>query len=76
MGLAEDYEYDPEDYLIKSWHSPRKERDNNLHHTKDKKKMLIKDMDDSHLFNTYMKIGGKDYFNEMVIRLFEERLKG
>jgi len=38
--------------------------------------MLIKDMDDSHLFNTYMKIGGKDYFKEMVIRLFEERLKG
>jgi hypothetical protein len=43
--------------------------------TKDGREIAIKDMDDSHLFNAYKQ--GQDglLFREMVLRLFEARLK-
>jgi len=43
--------------------------------TKDGRRIDIKDMDDSHLFNAYKQ--GQDglLFREMVLRLFEARLK-
>ena len=43
--------------------------------TKDGRQIAIKDMDDSHLYNAY-KHSQKDLlFREMVLRLFEERMK-
>ena len=43
--------------------------------TKDGRKLDIKDMDDSHLFNAYKYSQNNLLFREMVLRLFEERIK-
>jgi hypothetical protein len=43
--------------------------------TKDGRQLLIKDMDDAHLCNAYKQSGRADLFKEMVLRLFEERIK-
>jgi hypothetical protein len=43
--------------------------------TKDGRKLDIKDMDDSHLFNAYKYSQNNLLFREMVLRLFEERMK-
>jgi len=44
--------------------------------TKSGAKVMIKDMTDTHLLNAY-KLSGDEYlFAEMVVRLFEAKLKG
>ena len=43
--------------------------------TKDKREIAIKDMDDRHLFNAYKYSQNGLLFREMVLRLFEAKLK-
>ena len=43
--------------------------------TKDGRRIAIKDMEDSHLFNAYKHSQSALLFREMVLRLFEERMK-
>ena len=43
--------------------------------TKDGRKIAIKDMDDRHLFNAYRHSQEELLFREMVLRLFEARVK-
>lgn len=43
--------------------------------TKDGRRLDIKDMDDGHLFNAYKYSQNNLLFREMVLRLFEERMK-
>jgi hypothetical protein len=43
--------------------------------TKDGREIAIRDMDDSHLFNAYRHSQSGLLFREMVLRLFEERIK-
>ena len=48
---------------------------NNTWRTKDGRDIPLKDMDDTHLCNAYKYSGRNDLFKEMVLRLFEERMK-
>jgi hypothetical protein len=48
---------------------------NNTWRTKDGRDIPLKDMDDSHLCNAYKYSGRNDLFKEMVVRLFETRIK-
>jgi hypothetical protein len=48
---------------------------NNTWRTKDKREIALKDMEDSHLLNAYKQSGRSDLFKEMVVRLFEAKLK-
>lgn len=43
--------------------------------TKDGREIVIKDMDDKHLFNAYRHSQDRLLFREMVLRLFEAKLK-
>jgi hypothetical protein len=43
--------------------------------TKDGRRIDIRDMEDSHLFNAYKHSQSGLLFREMVLRLFEERMK-
>ena len=43
--------------------------------TKDGRRIAVRDMDDSHLFNAYKHSQSGLLFREMVLRLFEARLK-
>jgi HD superfamily phosphodiesterase len=43
--------------------------------TKDGRRIDIRDMEDSHLFNAYKHSQDRLLFREMVLRLFEERIK-
>lgn len=44
--------------------------------TKDGREIAIRDMDDSHLLNAYKYSQSGLLFREMVLRLFEEKIKG
>jgi hypothetical protein len=74
-----DYGFDAEDeiryrYIRNLGNLGRILRDNKIHTTKDGKEILIKDMDDKHLYNAYMSTGREDFLVEMILRLFEERI--
>ena len=43
--------------------------------TKDKREIAIKDMEDSHLLNAYKQSQDGILFREMVLRLFEDKLR-
>lgn len=43
--------------------------------TQDGRQIAIKDMDDNHVFNAYKRSQSNLLFREMVLRLFEERMK-
>ena len=43
--------------------------------TKDGREIAIKDMEDSHLFNAYRHSQDELLFREMVLRLFESKIK-
>jgi len=43
--------------------------------TKDRREIAIKDMEDSHLFNAYKQSQDGLLFREMVLRLFEDKLR-
>jgi hypothetical protein len=43
--------------------------------TKDGTVVFIGDMTDKHLLNAYKMFGDEDLFKEMVVRLFEEKIK-
>ena len=43
--------------------------------TRDKKKILISKMEDGHLWNAYKYSQDEILFREMVLRLFEQRMK-
>jgi len=43
--------------------------------TKDKREIAIKDLEDSHLFNAYKHSQDGLLFREMVLRLFEDKLR-
>jgi hypothetical protein len=47
----------------------------NIWVTKDGRHIMIKDMNDKHLLNAYKVSGREDLFAEMVVRLFESRVK-
>ena len=44
--------------------------------TKDGKELRIKKMTDNHLLNAYKKTLDDELFEEMVLRLFEDRTRG
>ena len=48
---------------------------NNTWRTKEGRELAIKDMEDSHLLNAYKQSGRGDLFKEMVVRLFEAKIK-
>ena len=54
--------------------SGRKERNIAEHTTKEGEVIKVKDMEDSHLYYSYLCLGDKKYLREMVLRLFEDRL--
>ncbi|MEC9492053.1 hypothetical protein [Flexistipes sp.] len=54
--------------------SGRKERNDAEHTTKEGEVIKVKDMEDSHLYYSYLCLGDNKYLKEMVLRLFEERL--
>jgi len=76
MGdIADMYdEYDIDRELDNGWVNHAEIRENDWV-TKDGTVMMIKDMTDSHLLNAYKMSGQEDLFAEMVVRLFECKLK-
>ncbi len=54
--------------------SGRKERDRAKHTTKEGEVIKVKDMTDKHLYYSYLCIGEQKYLDEMILRLFEERI--
>ena len=77
MSYAEDNGYDGYDLDEADWSkSSVKELRENLWQTKEGKKIMVKDLDNNHLFNAYMKTGNETLFKEMVIRLFEKEKNG
>lgn len=69
-----DYGFDADDLVSLLRNAGKVLRENISHTTKDGKEILIKDMDDKHLYNAYMSTGREDFLVEMILRLFEERI--
>ena len=55
--------------------SPKELRIERMWVTKDGRKIKVTEMDDKHLFNAYMMTGAEFLKDEMLFRLFEERIK-
>jgi len=69
MGWAEEMGYDVYDSRF------RHDADG-IWITKDGKEIRIKNMEDSHLLNAYKRFDDERLLREMVVRLFESKVKG
>ena len=74
LWYKEGYNVDADDLASLLRNAGKVLRESLSHTTKDGKEILIKDMDDKHLYNAYMSTGREDFLVEMILRLFEERI--
>lgn len=78
--MSDSYDdYEAEMQLAERAWEDREERSNfrtEVWTTKDGREIAITDMDDKHLFNAYRHSQYQPLFREMVLRLFESRVKG
>jgi len=74
MSLGRDliWEFGYDDYHYQP--TGRELRNKKTHRTKDGEVIKLKDMEDSHLYYSYLCLGEQKYLDEMILRLFEERI--
>jgi hypothetical protein len=70
MSWAEDEGYDGYD-VEDFW-----DREPGWWRTRDGRQILISEMDDKHLLNAYKRTGTEELFQEMVLRLFLDKVAG
>jgi hypothetical protein len=70
-------EFGGESLLQDAWEAKEARRNfrTEIWTTKDKRKIAVKDMEDSHVLNAYRRSQDGLLFREMVLRLFEQRVK-
>jgi len=71
--MIDDWEHEPAMYSMERRRPHSAFRDDHWV-TKDGRLVPIRLMDDSHVFNAYMLSGDQQLFQEMVVRLFKEKL--
>ena len=75
MGdTTDDFYYDFEHEFENGWVN-HGEIQENFWKTKNGREIMIKDLADKHLLNAYKISGREDLFAEMVVRLFELKIK-